>query len=268
MRNALSSSPLIGMSALSCTGILYSSHRVFFASLTSRKDQTESWVVLETVHAFSSIVCESVRNNHINIALSTSALTMVLKYTSVCVFCAMRLTKRDGDPVFRFEFNFIDTGNCLVFHDIPVEVLRQECAWSEPLLPDPSVHLILNQSCRRLPTLIEKLRHMGITEMSVDITTAGSCADIALVAESESSRATLHIKGNNILGSPDEIESVPPRTQITVTLSGFAFILAKLTMDNNRCMLMACESKYLSIWIQLPQQYGIVAAVTPAVLVD
>jgi hypothetical protein len=163
----------------------------------------------------------------------------------------------------------MDTGNSLVFHDIPVEVLRLGAAWSEPILPDPTVHMSLNPSFRKFSAFIDRLKHMGMTDVRVSISKVDSFADITLVTESESSRASIVIYGNPLVGGPDDISRITPVTQVTLTLSGFGFILGKVASPGNfRCMLMAREHMYLSIWIQLPQQYGIIAAVTPAILVS
>jgi hypothetical protein len=241
--------------------------RVFIASLTKRKDQTESWIVLESTQAFSSLVCESLRQNEIDLALPTSAILMVLKYTTTCVFCATRLTKRDSEPVLRFEFNFIDTGNSLVFHDIPVEVLRLGSVWSEPVLPDPTVHISLNTSFKRTGVLFDRLKHMGMSDACIKIIKQDSVSDIMLVSESESSRASFVIHGSTLVQGSGELPGQTQTTEISVTLSGIAFVLSKVAAPGNlRCMLMACENRYVSAWVQLPQRYGVVAAVTPALL--
>lgn len=206
--------------------------------------------------------------NEIDVAISGKAFSLVLRYVALCVFCAMRLTKRNNEPVIRFEFNFLDTGNCLVVHDLPIEVLRPEFAWSEPTLPDPDSRLVLTQPMRKLSLFIERLRQMGVPEIAVTISHSETFADIRLSGVSDSIRTSVRVHKQPHLPPTTELGDFPDVVQITVTLSGFSFILSRLSSVDqmSRCLIMVSEEKYLSVLSQLPNQLGCVACITPAII--
>lgn len=244
--------------------------KFFFTSLTRRKDQSESWLVLEREATFSSCVCESLRANEIDLAVATASLLMVMKYVGMAVFCAMRLTRRDTEPVIRFEFNFMDSGDCLVVHDVPVEVLRSEFAWAEPALPDPDSKIVLTQSTKRLAQFIDRVKHMGVTEVKLEIENGGSIADLKLTGTCDSVRTTVCVHRQPLVIESEQAIDSPDKTHVQLTVSGILFLFSRLANATltNRCILMACEDKYLSAWVALPNQYGSIAAVTPAIITD
>ena len=203
--------------------------------------------------------------------MSSKALALVLKYVGMSAFCAMRLTKRSStEPIVRFEFNFIDTGNCLVVHDLPVEVLRSELAWSEPVLPDPDSRCIISQPVKKLSNLIDRLKQMGLNDITVDIDQSGSFANVNLggVRDAIQARVTLHRQP--LMQLDDANENRPDIVHVTLTLSGLSFVLGRALAIGHmsRCVMMACEDKYLSVLLQLPNRYGSIAAVTPAIIPD
>jgi hypothetical protein len=222
---------------------------------------------LDPSHAFSSFVCESLRNNCIDLAISCPALLLVFKYISTSVFCAMRLTKRDdNEPILRFEFNFLDAGNCLVVHDIPVEVLRPEFAWAQPVLPDPEARLLVSSShIKKIIQYLDRARQMGVSDVTLEICSA----NLALIGVCESVKAALSI---NNLPSQNTTTTTEENLLVSVhlTLTGISFALTKLLSITPacRCVLMASGSKYLSAFIQLPNHYGSFAAITPAIMID
>ena len=210
-------------------------------------------------------------------SVGTQALLLVLKYVGQAVLCSMRLTKRGGEPVLRFEFNFVDSGNSLVVHDVPVEILRSELAWAEPLLPDADTKLVLSFPVRKLTSHVERLKHMGINEVGITVLNHVVFSDIKIVGMCDSVKTELVIQkqqvypsvqnGNLPMSNLDEPDSL---TEINVTAKGLAFILGRIASlsDSSKCVIMASETKYLSAWVQLPNQYGNIAAVTPAILID
>jgi len=242
-------------------------NRIFFTSAQRRKDQAESWVVVDATKAFSTIVCESLRHNVIDLAVATNSLLFVLKYMSSCVFCAIRLSKREHGPVLRFEFNFIDTGNCVVVHDIPVEVLLAEASWSEPILADPETQLALSHTSRKLSPLIDKWRHLGVTECSVSLVRNHLSTEIRLSGASDSAKVTLVWSNSSPTTEPKNSSDETDDITLSMALTGLAFVFSKVAqLPNARPVLMASESKYLSVWLQLPYSFGVVAAVSPAII--
>jgi hypothetical protein len=251
--------------------IHFSPDKVFITSLSKRKDQSESWLDLRPAHAFSSIVCESLRSNRIDLAMPAASLALVFKYVATSLFCAMRLTKRGAEPILRFELNFLDAGNCLVVHDVPVEVLRPELAWAQPVLPDPDARVLLPPSAKRLNQFLDKARQMGISDVAAEITTApNSMAELALVGVCDSVKATIALKN---LVTPTQVatgSTARALTTVHLTASGVSFVLAKVlaTPQTCSCVFIAGDSKYVSVWIELPNQYGSIVAITPAILAD
>ena len=252
------------------TTVKLTPQKFFFTSLTRRKDQSESWVVLDKEAAFTSVVCESLRANEIDLAVSTESLLMVLKYVGQAVFCAMRLTRRESEPVLRFEFNFVDAGNSLVIHDVPVEVLRSEFVWSEPALPDPDAKIVLTQSTKQLAHFVDRIKHMGVSEVKVVIENRGSIADLKLTGVCDAVRTTVCMHKQPLVIDGEEQVDSPDVTQVHLTLTGLLFLLSRLSAPTltNRCILMASEDKYVSAWVALPNRFGSMAAVTPAIITD
>jgi hypothetical protein len=226
-------------------------------------------VVLDALKSFSSIVCESVRKNVIDLAVSTNSLLFVLKYISSCVFCAIRLSKRDGGPILRFEFNFVDTGNCVVVHDIPVEVLNSDTAWSEPILADPDVQLALTHKTLRLPLMLEKWKHLGVAECAITLVNRESAVGINLIAQTDSAKVTVMLTEYSQNNEPKFAQEGTGSITLNMTLSGLCFIFTKLAnLSTTKAVLMASQSKYASVWLQLPYSYGVVAAVSPAIIMS
>jgi hypothetical protein len=151
---------------------------------------------------------------------------------------------------------------------LPVEVLRPEFAWSEPTLPDPDSRLVLTQPMRKLSHFIERLRQMGVPEIGVTISHSEAFADIRLSGISDSVRTSVRVHKQPLLDQTRELGEIPDAVQITVTLSGFSFILSRLSSVDqmSRCLIMVSEEKYLSVLSQLPNQLGCVACITPAIL--
>jgi hypothetical protein len=185
----------------------------------------------------------------------------------------MRLTKREI-PVFRFEFNFADSGNCLVVHDIPVEILRQdELAWSEPLIPESDSRVIMLYPLKRIKSYLERLKSMNATDMRVVFDNHPQFANVILACSCDSVKTNLKINKQpvfspEVLTEADEGSHVTSEVQIPVR--GLIFIIDRiLTLaETCKCLILASENKYLSAWIQLPHQYGSVAVITPAFAPD
>lgn len=240
--------------------------RTFIIPSNRRKDLSESWIVLRSESVFTSLVCESLRNNEIDVAVSTESLAFVLKYMTVCVFCCMRLSKRETDPVLRFELSFVDTGNCCVIHDIPAEVLRPDASWSEPILVDPGFHVSVGHSIPRLGACFDRLKHMGITDATLEIRREGALAKIELLFNSDSTSARLSLYNNSYSDVPSHFatESV---TRVALTLSGVRFLLAKnALLGSGKCILMASENRYVSTVLPIQAEYGSIVAVSPAII--
>lgn len=247
--------------------------KFFFTNLARRKDQSESWCAINCVATFSNLVCESLRDNQIDIAISTQALITVMKYVSQSVLCTMRLTRRSGEPVLRFEFNFVDSGSCLVVHDIPVQVLRQdEFTWFEPLIPDADTRLILGFPVKKVLAYLERLRAMDAGQVQVLFENQPLAVNMRLTCSCNSTKTTFSILNQPVFKTSqldrdiDGLES----SEVNLTLKGFTYVLERVSAltDTCKCLLLACENKYLSLWIQLPNQYGSVAAITPAIIID
>ena len=236
--------------------------------MARRVDQAESWLVVDCEKSLSSLMCESLRDNEIDLALPASLVVMAFKYVSASVFCAMRLTKRDQAPVLRFEFNFMDSGNALVVHDVPVEILRSELVWMEPVLVEPDCRLVLSHPLKKLAQYIDRLKQMGIAEVAIDIHNRDSFFDIRLSGASDSLKTSFLITQQSRASTPSDDE--PSVTQLALTIKGLSFILAKVSpmADSARCMVMASDSRYLSTWLQLQNQLGGIASVSPAIIVD
>ena len=64
--------------------IHFSHNKCILTSLCKRRDESEAWIELDPSNAFSSFVCESLRNNCIDLAISCPALLLVFKY--ICVY--------------------------------------------------------------------------------------------------------------------------------------------------------------------------------------
>ena len=217
--------------------------RIFLACAdSSRLDQSETWLVIDPPKAFSSIVCESLRNNEIDLLLPTAQLVLVTKYLASSLFCAIRLTKRGGEmAVIRFEFNFADSGNSLVVHDVPAELGKG--GWSEPLLPDPTATAVLDRGwpgCH-----IDRLAAMGVSQVRLCIGSA-----LGLTAEGGGVSLTM--------GATDGGDN-----HVTVSLKGLSFVLNRLPARVS-CLAALCPAKYFSVWLQFPM--GALVAVTPGIM--
>jgi hypothetical protein len=244
--------------------------RFHFSSFSNRKDFAQSWAVIETTTAFSSVLCESLRGNEIDMAIPPKALLMVLKYVSQSVLCSMRLTKRETEPMLRFEFSFLDSPHSsLVVHDIPVEILKAELAWIEPQgIPEPDVKLIMKYPTRRIVGVMEKWKHAGINETRISAAcnhSQNNCK-VVLVGENNSTSVTLAIPNQSIV-----VEGRTPIADVSVTVSspGLAFLLGHVLTPNADpalSMITLTHNRMVAIWIQLPNGAGIVRAYCPAIL--
>ena len=224
-------------------------------------------MVVDCSKAFTTLVCESIRDNEIDLTVSAAALVLVFRHVGASLFCAMRLTKRGSEPVLRFEFNFADSGNCLVVHDVPVEILRSELIWSEPVLPDPDTRLIMTHSTRKLWQCLERLKQMGVADVQASFIDRAAAMDLRITGACDSVKTTVFIPNQSVFGH--QATALAP-TQLDLTLTGLSFVFgrASAVSETSRCVLMSCNAKYLSAWIQLPNQYGSLAAVTPAIFVN
>lgn len=199
------------------------------------------------------IFTTSIRANEIDLVIPTSQFLLVLKYIGSSVFCCMRLTKRpsDGIAVLRFEFQFNDS-NYLVVHDVPVEILLQNSAnWTEPALPEPTSKSLF-PSRKVLATYAEKFSNMGLTEVYLEMVNG----DCKLSGLCQAVKVAIRIPTNS-----DALAAV------SISLKGLLFALSRIG-DSGKCIICVCNDKYLSIWSQLPNDIGVVAAVTPAILTD
>lgn len=251
--------------------------RFTFTNGNTRKDhQSESWCCLNCTMAFSSIICESLKDNQIDLGVPTQALIMVLRYVAQSVHCTMRLTKRNGsEPVLRFEFNFVDSGNCLVVHDVPIEVIKQdEAIWSEPLIPDADTRIVLVFPIKRIMSYLDHIRHMDPeSKLEVRFENFVSFANMSISCACESVRTRLNVPNQQVFNPARSDENAaltgPSISDVCLSLKGFLYTLDRVSTlsDSCKCLLLASENKYLSLWIQLPNQYGSVAAITPAIII-
>ena len=248
-----------------------------FTNGTRRRDQSESWCSLSCNHCFSSVICESLRDNFIDVSIPTQSLIMVLRYVAQSVQCTMRLTKRNGsEPIMRFEFNFVDSGNCLVVHDVPIEIIKQEeSIWSEPLIPDADTRLVLSYPVRRILVHLEQIRHMDPdARIGIRFENFASFSNISLECTCESVRTKLKVPNQQVFQPTQTDENrmtgVPVISDVCIMLKGIIFALERVSSLNDtcKCLLLASANKYLSFWIQLPNQYGSVAAISPAVIIE
>jgi len=71
-------------------------------------------------------------------------------------------------------------------------------------------------------------------------------------------------------GDVSSSENQVVTSEVRVPLKGFLFMLDKIMLlsESCRCLILASENKYFSAWIQLPSQYGSVAAISPAFIID
>jgi hypothetical protein len=208
------------------------------------------------------------RNNEVDLAVPTGAILFVLKYMTSCVFCSMRLSKNGTKPILRFEFNFVETGNSIVVHDIPVDVLRPENSWSEPLLPDPQIQIELRTPSRKLTSYIDRLKRAGVHAIRVETRDRDGVADILLQGVSDSALATLSLRKNRVISR--EIQHIALDSVCsTVPSSGLGFIFSRVGATSAvRCILMICQHKYISVLVQLLNNYGLVGVVSPALSLD
>lgn len=248
-----------------------------FTNVTRRRDQSESWCSVSCPHAFSSVICESLRDNMIDVSITTQSLIMVLRYVAQSVQCTMRLTKRNGsEPILRFEFNFVDSGNCLVVHDVPIGIVKQEeSIWSEPLIPDADTRLVLSYPIKRILTHLEQIRHMDPdVRVGIRFVNFASFSNMSVECTCESVRTKLKVPNQQIFQPVQQDENQthpgPIISDVCIMLRGILFALERVSSLNDtcKCLLLASANKYLSFWIQLPNQYGSVAAITPAVLIE
>lgn len=205
----------------------------------------------------------SVRGNEIDLSLQTAQLLLALKYVGSSAFCAIRLTKRGSEPVLRFEFNFVDSMSCLVVHDIPVEILRTELVWTEPALPSAESKTILAHPVRRIASHLDHLKGMGISEVLVRVEAEPDFAKVKFSGICDAVTVAIVVPKQPVF-SPHESDA-----QVSLSLTGLLFILTRVANVNDacKCLLLVSEAKYMSVWLQLPNELGAIAAVTPAILV-
>jgi len=255
--------------------IKLSRERFFFTNGNSRRDQSESWSCINCASTFSSLICESLKDNQIDLGISTQSLIMVLRYVAQRIQCTMRLTKRNGtEPVMRFEFNFVDSGNCLVVHDVPVEVLKlEEAIWSEPLIPDADTRIVLRHPIKSIVTFLEHIRHMDPEgKLEIQFENFASFANMSVSCACESVRTRLRIPNQQVFDHTHQGQSQaslgPTASGACLSVKGLLYTLDRVSTlsESCKCLLLASENKYLSLWIQLPNQFGSVAAITPAII--
>ncbi len=247
----------------------FTQSKFYFASLSPRKDRAEAWVVIETISGFSTVICESLRENKIDIAISPKPLLLVLKYVGQAVLCSMRLTKRNEEPVLRFEFNFIDSPHSsLVLHDIPVEILKTEAAWKEPnTLPSPDCKLLLKYPVKRLIQFMEKFRHAGVCETGFEITlnaNNNSC-DLAISGKSDSNhKMKLSIPNQSTVPGMRQLSN--SMVSVTVSVVALTFLLTHVQAfsDPSLSLIMLTADRVITTWTQIPNGYGCIRAFSPA----
>lgn len=241
--------------------------KFYFASQSPRKDRSEAWVVIETISAFSTVICESLRDNSIDIAIPPKPLLLVLKYVSQAVLCSMRLTKRNDEPVLRFEFNFIDAPHSsLVLHDIPVEMLKSESAWKEPdTLPNPDYKFVLKYPAKRLIHIVDKFRHAGVNQISFSVrpNTNNSC-DVCVSGHSDSSQFNVMIPNQSTVSGSRQIPVSP--LNVNLTPAALSFLLGNLLTfsDPSLSLVMVTAHRVIATWTQLPNGIGCIRAFSPA----
>lgn len=264
-----------GDSSNKSSTIKVSPDKFFFTSGGRRRDQSESWCCVTCKTTFSSVICESLRDNIIDMAIPTQSLIMVLRYVAQSIQCTMRLTKRNMvEPVLRFEFNFVDSGNCLVVHDVPVEVLKQdEFIWTEPLIPDADTRIVLSYPLKRIVSYMDQTRHMDPeSKVNVRFENFVAFSNMTVSCACESVRSRLKIANQQVFQPTQtaeaDIRTGPCVSEVWLTLRGILYALDRVVLlsETCKCLLLASENKYVSLWVQLPNQFGSVAAITPAII--
>ena len=112
---------------------------------------------------------------------------------------------------------------------------------------------------------------MGVSDVTVGVTESGDSAsdspsaDLTLIGVCDHVKASVSIKRLTI---PQQFSGAPNVSNVHLTLSGISFLLSRLLGSCHACtcVLMAADSKYVSAWMQFPNSYGSIAAVTPAIL--
>ncbi|KAF8887522.1 checkpoint protein Hus1/Mec3 [Infundibulicybe gibba] len=214
------------------------------------------WSQIKVDAIFRDYRIQSNANNEISMSLAADALLAALRSSSSSSGSSsfeaeevvMKLAKKDAQAVLSFEIEGVTRGGrkVRVAHDVRIEVLRpvDVARLSEPLCPEPDVHILL-PPLQKLRTIVERMRPMS----DILAVRANGRGRLQLAIDTEGVRVETEWRDCTNPQTQDEREDVPnPGKLFSVLVSTKSFtkflnshVISTTTIAcicQNHCMIL------------------------------
>jgi hypothetical protein len=231
----------------------------FFSS-----DAPEVWLTFDRViFSNESILCESARQNLIDMEVPVKGLLEALKFASKMKKTTVKLSRAPppaSDPVLMFEFRY-GTGGALgqhfvVYQSIPVVVFRTDAEIREmPQLLDPDVKTEV-LGFTRVKQITDRLKHLKFQSIVLRVSDNST---LSFTGTSEAAEMSAEILAEDDDGSA-QVAQLHLHTDHLVKL-----VDAINALPTSGPPIFACKSnQYLCLWAPLSDHIGALTSVTPA----
>lgn len=135
-------------------------------------DGMQLWSGIPVPTLFESYLVESLNNNQVAFEVTLENLDRALKSAQLSTECICKLTKKGGSTYLTFIVEIQASQVMNVVHDVPIRLQTptQIAMLTEPVLPDPTVHILL-PSLKQVKPIVERLKKLDdalIIECNMD----------------------------------------------------------------------------------------------------
>ena len=226
-------------------------------------DRVECWLKFSAESTFNGdVICESIREDVIDIAVSVGNLVSTLKHAAKAKQTSFRLSRGAAQQeLLVFELRFtsgeISQEKLLVFQNMPVSVIRDISSVKlEPRLPDPTVKFEL-LGLSRIREVLDKMKIFKINSCEI-IVSEGS--QLSLCGFSDGVRVEANLTEVPVLQGSDANGNFP--------VSKLALLVTQFSaLPSSGCTAALLASDfYFCLWTSLEGSVGSFTAILPALV--
>jgi hypothetical protein len=242
---------------------------ILAVGFVSSPEEAEVWAKLKSADVFANFICESARNNCIELTGSSKNLVSALRFAVKMKRTIVKLSRaRDsrgiGEPllVFEYRYNLLESETTFtVLQSVPVWVSRDLTDIKiEPQLDAPSMKLETSSGLARIRHIVERCTSLKLPSMRLkgkfpDVFEISGVSDDAEVTASLSGLVVESLRTNS------ECITYVDSSKFQRIVNSFASLITASSPT-----FMLSPEIYLCIWVSLEDHIGIMTAVMPALL--
>ena len=243
----------------------------FTCGFVGRNEKPEVWLRLRSDVIFKDLICESLRENAIDITVVPQNILNAFKYASKMKQTSVRLGRGDGEGgILVWDFRYWTTPTAespdstsrvfVVVQNIPVNVVRRtDDIKEEPSLPPPDISVELVR-LSKIRGAVEKFKEMKIQTILLSLSADGT---LMISGSSDDSEIESCFGIMPILG---EVRNAD--TSVWLNTSKLLPVLSHFSQIplNGNPIMMISRDFYLCLWCGLDLSLGTISCVLPALV--